>query len=166
MKTGGQGNLLGRFLGNGMVSALRSHSYRHAELGYQAFVLLDALMNFVTFLASIGLGGVRNLGSICSIVTAMLSTHIKLSFCLPNPHTLPLQLPSICFSHRTTLTRNSRKNTITKFLFCLTHPTKPQTHTHFIRQAACRASPPPLKTVSQVIIPHPIPHTVECQFQQ
>ena len=31
-------------------------------------------MNFVTFLASIGLGGIQNIGSICSIVTAILGT--------------------------------------------------------------------------------------------
>jgi hypothetical protein len=79
MRTGGHANLLGRLLGNSVVRVLHSHSHQHTELRFQAFVLLDAVMNLVTFLASIGLSGIQNIGSICSIVTAILSTYFKSS---------------------------------------------------------------------------------------
>jgi hypothetical protein len=75
MRRGGYANLLERLLGNGVVRVLHSHSYQHTELRFQAFVLLDALMNLVTFLASIGLSGIQNIGSVCSIVTAILSRY-------------------------------------------------------------------------------------------
>lgn len=38
-------------------------------------MLVDAVMNFITFLASIGISGIQNLGSSCSIVTAILSEY-------------------------------------------------------------------------------------------
>lgn len=55
MRAGGRGTLLARLLDNGIV-----------------LIFIDAVMNFVTFLASIGVSGIQNLGSICSIVTSIL----------------------------------------------------------------------------------------------